>query len=114
MKTKKEKSPIKAEEVLAQDVPFGLTVKQLIGLSVANISDELLGHLVSKVKEANEKKEQAYKVLTEARLANLDYELRKQLLNDVEESEVEFDVACYTFTLCVLGQVFTWLEGAGK
>lgn len=98
----------------ASDVSRATTIKQLVGLAVSNISEELLEKAVTNVQTASDQKEQVYKALAEARLGNLDYEVRKKILSDLEKCEAEYDAACFFFTITVLGQVFTWLEGAGK
>ena len=96
------------------DVSRSTTIKQLVGLALSNISEELLEKAVTNVQTASEQREQSYKKLAEARLGNLDYMVSKQLLNELENREAEYDAACFFFTITVLGQVFTWLEGAGK
>ena len=98
----------------ASDVSRATTIKQLVGLAVSKISEELLEKAVTDVQTASEQKEQAYKSFQEAELADLDYKSQKKLLSDLEDSEAEYDVACHFFTITVLGQVFAWLEGAGN
>lgn len=115
MKQRKAKTTKQTEQALERENNVrATTIKQLIGLSVSKISAEILGKAVTNVQVASARKEQAYKCFQEAKLADLDYKSQKKLLSDLEDSEAEYDVACYFFTTTVLGQVFTWLEGAGK
>lgn len=112
----KQKKAEQVEQALEREnnVSRATTIKQLVGLSVSKIPEELLEKAVTSVQTASDQKEQVYKALAEARLGNLDYEVRKKILSDLEKCEAEYDAACFFFTITVLGQVFTWLEGAGK
>ena len=111
MKQKKEREPVKAEEVLAQDVPYGLAIKQLIGLSVANLPEEVLEKSVTKVQKTFEQVAQSEKAYEDARMVGVDLESRTALLLEWQTSLREYRAACVCFADILLGQVFTWLEG---
>ena len=105
-----------AEQALEREnnVSRATTIKQLVGLSVSNISEELLEKAVTNVQKTLKQKELVEKAYDEVHIAGLDFCERMPLLEEWATKLNEYSMACACFTHILLGQVFTWLEGAGK
>ena len=94
------------------DVSRATTIKQLVGLSVSNISEEKLEELVLKVKLNRE----AVNAIVAGFLSEgkMDKKTYAQKLEYLRSQETQLHIASANFATVLLGQVFTWLEGAGK
>ena len=96
------------------DVSRATTIKQLVGLAVSKISEELLEKAVTNVQKTFEQVAQSEKAYEDARIVGVDVEGRTALLVEWQTSLREYRAACVCFADILLAQVFTWLEGAGK
>lgn len=106
----------KVEQALERknNVSRATTIKQLVGLALSNISEELLEKAVTNVQKTFEQVDQSEEAYEDARIVGVDVEGRTALLVEWQTSLREYRAACVCFADILLAQVFTWLEGAGK
>lgn len=110
----KQKKAEQVEQALEREnnVSRATTIKQLVGLSVSNISEEKLEELVLKVKLNREAVNAIVaEFLSEGKMDKKTY---AQKLEYLRSQETQLHIASANFATVLLGQVFTWLEGAGK
>lgn len=112
----KQKKAEQVEQALEREnnVSRATTIKQLVGLAVSKISEELLEKAVTNVQKTFEQVDQSEKAYEDARIVGVDVEGRTALLVEWQTSLRDYRAACVCFADILLAQVFAWLEGGKK
>lgn len=89
-------------------------IKQLVGLAVSDIPEDLLKKAIIRVQKTHEQKEQAEKAYEEARATGISYADGHWLSAEWKTCIHDYKAACIEFTQNVLGPVIKKLEGEGN